>query len=492
MPSKAGYAPVGRESVSSGSDLAAVAPAAAVAAPDDLAEAAWVGPRAPAAAAAELDRRRRARRTLAAVLMVVAAVVALVVALSGGAPQDDQIVILISCDGFRSDYRHRAGPTLRRLMAEGVQAEFMRPAFPSKTFPNHYTLATGLWPESHGIVGNSFVEPSTGEAFSMRSKQPYFWRGEPLWVTAEKAGVRTAPAMWPGSDVNMSSAGAPGDGLPTYGLGYTRSIDKMGRVAFLLEQLARPVETQPRFLTLYLEDMDDAGHMYGPDSPEVALSILEVDKALTALVDGLDTLRPETRERINLVVVGDHGMVDTSSDRVLLLPELREDPELFSAATAAGFGLSPVLGLLPQRGREQAVLDKLSAAVDRATAREGSQSGLPRLTVARKTDLPERLHFAASDRIPPIIGIVAEGWTLQAGPDVQRPSLGSHGFDNELHSMASSFIGWGPAFEATHGSVVAPFDGVEVYGIVTTILGLPRLAPTNGTEAVRRRVLGPM
>jgi predicted AlkP superfamily pyrophosphatase or phosphodiesterase len=252
-----------------------------------------------------------------ALTLALLTVALLILSLSGSrnVSGSDQILILVSCDGFRADYRYRAGPAMRRLLSEGVQAEFMRPAFPSKTFPNHYSLATGLWPESHGIVGNSFIEPSTGEVFSMRSKQPLFWGGEPLWVTAEKAGVRSAPAMWPGADVNMSSVGAPRDGLPSNYLPYTRGIDKTRRVSWVLEQLAKPVETQPRFLTLYMEDMDDAGHQHSPDSPEVAKAILDVDVALQALLDGIQTLRAETRRRVNIVVVGDHGMVGTTSDR---------------------------------------------------------------------------------------------------------------------------------------------------------------------------------
>jgi predicted AlkP superfamily pyrophosphatase or phosphodiesterase len=365
MPKNAGYALVGRAGVRDHDTEAETAPAA-IAAEDRAADNTGLVARAEAHAA----RRYRVWRVVLPVGVLVAVLVML--SASGGRSNSpsDQIVILVSCDGFRSDYRYRAGPAMRRLMAEGVQAEFMRPAFPSKTFPNHYSLVTGLWPESHGIVGNSFVEPSTGEVFSMQSKEPLFWRGEPLWVTAEKAGVRSAPGMWPGADVNMSSAGAPGGGLPSYALAYTRSIDKIGRISWLLEQLARPREAQPRFLTLYMEDLDDAGHQHGPDSPDVAAAILDVDTGLQALLDGLKTLREETQRRLNIVVVGDHGMVGTSSDRVMVLPELREDPELLVAATAAQFGVSPVLGLRPVPGRERAVLQKLNAAIDRATGRE--------------------------------------------------------------------------------------------------------------------------
>ena len=321
-----------------------------------------------------------------------------------------------------------------------------------------YTLATGLWPESHGIVGNSFTDPATGAAFSMRSKEPAWWGGEPIWATAEKAGVKTSPAMWPGADVDMSGVGAPNGGLPTYGLSYTRDIDKYGRVEFLLEQLRRPVESQPRLLTLYMEDMDDAGHGFGPDSPELSLAMLEVDRGFEALVEGLKTLTAATQARINFVIVGDHGMVGTNSDRVLLLPELQDDPELRSAVADAGFGLSPVLGVRPAPGRERAVMGKLQAAVDSATREEARarpySAGLPRLSLSYKSDLPARLHFNAvdQDRIPPIVGIVAEGWTLQSGEAVRRPGAGSHGYDNTCHSMETMFVGWGPAFAATQGT----------------------------------------
>jgi predicted AlkP superfamily pyrophosphatase or phosphodiesterase len=334
MPGKAGYAPIEHASISS---LQRSASWRATRKEGDSDPEDTVGlvasptrdlhPRPVPAAA----RRRWAWRVALPVGLVLVALLSLSLIGSHGASAGDQIVILVSCDGFRADYRYRAGPVMRRLLAEGVQAEFMRPAFPSKTFPNHWSLATGLWPESHGIVGNSFIEPSTGEVFSMRSKQPFFWRGEPLWVTAEKAGVRSAPAMWPGADVNLSGIGAPGDGLPSYALPYTPSIDKTQRVSWVLEQLARSVETQPRFLTLYMEDMDDAGHRHGPDSPEVAAAILDVDGALQALFDGLEKLRLETRRRVNIVVVGDHGMVGTNSDRYAARPILTK--YLHSAAS---------------------------------------------------------------------------------------------------------------------------------------------------------------
>lgn len=311
MPGKSGYAPLGRTSSNQGGTSDVVS-----AADVDTANILVVERSTALADDASTVQSKSCRAWR--VLLPLSLLLAVLLWFSRERKPDvlsNQIVILVSCDGFRSDYRYRAGPVMRRLMAEGVQAEFMRPAFPSKTFPNHYTLATGLWPESHGIVGNSFVEPSTGEVFSMRSKQPCFWRGEPLWVTAEKAGVRSAPAMWPGADVNMSVAGAPGDGLPSYGLVYSRNIDKFARVSWVLEHLARPVEIQPRFLTLYMEDMDDAGHQHGPDSSEVATAILDVDKALQMLLDGIEKLRKETRQRVNIVVVGDHGMVGTNSDR---------------------------------------------------------------------------------------------------------------------------------------------------------------------------------
>ena len=141
-------------------------------------------------------------------------------------------------------------------------------------------------------------------------------------------------------------------------------------------------------------------------------------------------------------------------------------------------------------------MGKLQTAVDRATRAEAAarpySAGLPRLSLSYKADLPARLHFSGidQDRIPPIVGIVAEGWTLQAGDAVRRPSAGSHGYDNTCHSMATTFVGWGPAFAAAQGTEVEAFDSVEVYGIVGTALGLPRLAPNNGTRAVRERVLG--
>ena len=402
------------------------------------------------------------------------------------------IAVLVSLDGFRASYLPAAGPALRRLVREGVRAEYLRPVMPSKTFPNHYSLATGLYAESHGIVANSFRDPDSGEVFTMASKEPHWWTGgEPLWVTAEKQGVRTAPAMWPGADVNFSSIGAPGDGLPSAVLPYSREVGKMDRVDFVLAQLR--AADPPRLLSLYMEDVDDEGHRHGPDSPEMQAAIRAVDGGLARLLEGIATLPPETRGRVHVIVVGDHGMVGTNSERTLVLPELHDNSELRTALEQGAMGTSPILGLRPEKGREEAVISMLRAAVEREAAAEaelrgGDAPATPRMEVYRKRDLPTRWHWRNSPRVPPIVGVVAEGWTLQA--ERARPDGGAHGYDNSLLSMASIFVAWGPTFAARAGEVVPAFDNVEVYRLLAHLLELDRLAPNNGTEAVTQRVLG--
>ncbi len=195
-------------------------------------------------------------------------------------------VILISLDGFRWDYLQRySAPTLQRLAREGVQARTMTPSFPTKTFPNHYTLVTGLRPARHGIVGNWFYDPANGETFGM-SKQASntdakWWGGEPVWITAERQGVRSVCYLWPGSE-------AAHHGLrPSHWLPFNDKIPSNDRVDGLLKWFDVPAAERPRLATLYFSAVDHGGHKYGPDAPEVQISITEVDTAIARLLDGL-------------------------------------------------------------------------------------------------------------------------------------------------------------------------------------------------------------
>ncbi len=386
-------------------------------------------------------------------------------------PQDvAPTVILISFDGWRWDYHRRVPlPNLERLIARGVRAEYLVPSFPTKTFPNHYTLVTGLHPGRHGIVANNVWDEATGRSLSLSNRQEVqdamWWGGEPIWVTALRAGQRAGAMFWPGSE-------APIGGIrPTHWMPFDATMPGSARVARVLEWLDLPAAERPTFLTLYFEETDTAGHG-GPDRPAVDEALRKSDAWLGELLDGLD--RRQLTHRVNLVVVSDHGMSSTSLDRVVVLDDH------ISLDDVRVVDLNPTLGLYPKPGREDAVYRALRKAH-------------PRLRVYRRHQTPKHWHYREHPRIPPIVGVVDEGWQILTRATVQRLKQrgvgqvsGQHGYDPRARSMRTLFVAAGPAFR--EGVVVKPFESVSVYNVLARVLGL-RPAPNDGDARVVKRVL---
>ncbi len=384
-------------------------------------------------------------------------------------------LVLISIDGFRYDYLDRADvevPALRALAAEGVQAERLVPVYPTKTFPNHYSLVTGLTAEHHGIVANTMRDPDRlgpdGEpaTFSLSDRDAVadgrWWGGEPIWVTAENQGLTAATAFWPGSEAEIGGV------RPSYWLPYDGDLAYADRVAQALDWLSLPPAERPGLVTLYFEGVDTAGHRFGPGAPETAAAIEEVDAAIGMLVDGL-------RQRgllatTDVVVVSDHGMAAVSPERRVLL----DDAIDLDAVDEVTWG-EPV-GIWPG----DADPDSLVARIDR----------LPHLRAYRKEALPARLHYADNRRIPPVLVLADEGWTatsqafVERNPD--RPSGGTHGYDNRVASMHGVFLARGPRFRPT--TTTGPIQTVDVYDILARALGLDP-APTDGDPEAADRVL---
>jgi predicted AlkP superfamily pyrophosphatase or phosphodiesterase len=231
----------------------------------------------------------------------------------------NRTLILISLDGFRAEYLKRGlTPTLEGLSRQGVQAEHLIPCFPSITFPNHYSIVTGLYPGSHGVVGNTYFDSRLNETFSYnnvtQNGEAKWWEGgEPLWVTAEKQGKRSASLMWPGSE-------APIQGIrPSIWKPYSTALTPNDRVDQALEWLNLPVESRPSFITLYFPTVDSVGHEKGVHSKELEEALMIIDDALDRLVEGLETR--SILDKVNLMIVSDHGMTDTSPDRVIYLDD---------------------------------------------------------------------------------------------------------------------------------------------------------------------------
>lgn len=378
-------------------------------------------------------------------------------------------VLLVSLDGLHpDDLDPGLTPTLSRLAREGVQAEWMAPSYPSLTFPNHYTLVTGLRPDRHGIVHNTMRDDVLGR-FSLSDRDAVgdgrWWQGEPVWVAAENAGLPTATLFWPGSE-------APVRGVqPRRWTAFDKDLPLAARVDTVLGWLAEPAATRPRLATLYFEHVDTASHGHGPGSAQARAAVAEVDAALGRLVDGLAARG--LLDRIDLVIVSDHGVAVVSPGQAIALEDMvpAEDAVVVTGGQALGFA--------PRPGRE--------TAAERALLGRHA-----RYACWRKAELPARWHYGSHPRIPPIVCQMDEGWdAVPRAAIARRPGdhpRGSHGYAPELPSMRALFLARGPSFR--RGVRLPAFDNVDVYPLLMHLLGLPP-AENDGDPATLVPALAP-
>ena len=383
-------------------------------------------------------------------------------------------VILVSLDGFRNDYLTKYKPENLELLArQGVKAKWLIPSFPSKTFPNHYTIATGLYPQNHGIVENNIYDQEFKAFFSSSKREEVengrWWLGEPIWVTAEKQGQRAASFFFPGTETEIAGK------RPTYWKTYDAKIPNEERVNTILSWLDLPRAERPTLLTLYFSDVDDAGHAFSPDSIETRNAVIKVDGEIGRLIKGLEARN--VFQQVNLIIVSDHGMATVRPGSVILLDKL------FDTKLAARIIWTPeIVSIFPRPGEEGEIYSALKTKLP------------PQAKIYRKAEIPERFHYRNSPRIAPLLVLPDEGWALinrqrldemKKRGDLQR-LRGGHGYDNQLESMRAIFIAHGQAFK--EGKVVEPFENIHIYNIMTKILGLMP-AKNDGSFAVAREVL---
>ena len=383
-------------------------------------------------------------------------------------------VILLSIDGFRWDYIQKYHPpTLSRLAAAGVHATRMTPSFPSKTFPNHYTIVTGLRPAHHGIVGNWFYDPGFAETFGMSkpesNSQARWWdEGEPVWATAEKQGVRSFCYFWPGSEVENHGV------RPSRFKAFDFKLPINDRVDELLRWLDVPEAERPALCTLYFDVVDSKGHKYGPDAPETGAAVAEADAGVQRLLDGLARLG--LADRANLVIVSDHGMSPCGADRVIFLEDLMDVSQVQVDSTG------PVGGVRPKPGT---ITAGALAAQIRAKAP-------PQLHVYLRNETPERFHYRDNPRIPDVVLVCDDHWNFESkvGWPNRAPTynLGSHGWDPATTNMGALFIASGPAFRP-HVEI-PDVENVDVYNLLCAALHV-KPAPNDGGDTLVHAALRP-
>jgi len=379
------------------------------------------------------------------------------------------IVVLVSFDGWRWDYINRGqSPNLQALAALGVRSTGLIPSYPSFTFPNHYSIVTGLYPEHHGIIANNMLDPDWPERFSMSARTAHdqrWWGGEPIWVTARLQNLKTAAMFWPGSE-------APIRGIqPNYWTAFDDDMPNVDRVNHVLDLLALPERERPSFVTLYMSEVDHVGHDYGPESPEMPEALRHLDAALGLLETGIRQMH--LLDRTTIVVVSDHGMAPLSDSRVIFLDDYID----LSRIDVIEWG--EVVQIRPRAGSADEVYQAIKGRH-------------PSMAVYKREEMPARFHYRDNPRIQPVIAQAAEGWEItsharwQADLDKHRKRGGAHGYDPQLPSMHALFVAAGP--RVVRGLVAPEFENVHIYDFLCAVLGLTP-AKNDGDPAVTRAFL---
>ncbi|KAK5991118.1 putative pyrophosphatase/phosphodiesterase [Cladobotryum mycophilum] len=399
--------------------------------------------------------------------------------------------IIISLDGFRADFLQRGiTPRLNAFIKEGVSPKYMLPSFPSVTFPNHYTLATGLYPEAHGVVGNTFWDPELKAEFyytdPARSLDPKWWGGEPFWVTAEKQGARSAIHMWPGSEAHILHV------EPGFVDKFNSKEELKSKVSRILGFLDMPgkenpaieaKDLRPQLIAAYVPNVDADGHKYGPNSTEIKSTIEQVDTMMDQIFKGLD--ERNLTNIVNVIVVSDHGMATTDTTRLLQLEDLIDTSKI---EHIDGW---PLYGLRPKNPKDLQGLYKGLKAKAKLN---------PNFDVyLRDVDMPKRYHFSNNERIAPLWIVPKTGWAIVKKDEfvVEEAKLknlvyhprGLHGYDHEHPLMRAIFIARGPAFPHPANSQIDVFQNIEVYNLLCDSLGItPK--PNNGTLRLPLKPVG--
>jgi predicted AlkP superfamily pyrophosphatase or phosphodiesterase len=370
-------------------------------------------------------------------------------------------LLLVSIDGLHPDrINDTDSPNLVRLADGGVRARWMTPSYPSLTFPNHYTIATGLRPDRHGIVHNAMHDEDLG-TFRLSDRDAVgngdWWGGVPIWVTAENAGMPTATMFWPGSEAEIAGV------RPTRWNLYDEAVSAAERADTVAGWLMEPEATRPRLATLYFHAVDTAAHTHGPDSEEARQALVDIDAAIGRLLGALQ--RAGRLQHTNIVLVSDHGMAPVPPGHQVSVADM------VTLGQARLSSIGQVVQVQPNPGFEAELEARLLGRHDHYQC-------------WRRAELPARWHYGRHPRVPAIVCQMDEGWDAVL-PGVIEPRAkggmrGSHGYDPALPSMRAVFIASGPAFR--RGAVIDPIDNVDVYPLLARLLGI-RPADNDGDPA---------
>lgn len=390
-------------------------------------------------------------------LLQLALVLALISSCTAQEPktiQPDNYVVMLSLDGFRWDYsKLYTTPNLNQIAKDGVKADAMISCYPSKTFPNHYSMATGLHPDHHGIVNNSFFDTELG-FYSISDRQsvqfPDFYGGEPIWITAEKQGVKSASFYWVGSEAQIKGI------QPTYWKSYKQRVPFSNRMDTVIHWLTLPEEVRPRLITWYYHEPDWTSHDYGPTSPQTKVCVERIDSLLGIFMKKIKAL--PNASKINIIIVSDHGMASISKDKLINLSE-HINKDWFDVIS----GGNPIYSLQPKTQYHKEAFEILKK--------------IPNLKVWGRDSIPKRYHYGTNPRVCDILVEADLGYSVSWVGDKDSYSGGTHGYDNLYPEMQGIFYAYGPAFKK--GYQQPAFMNIDLYPLISYILKI-KAEPVDG------------
>jgi predicted AlkP superfamily pyrophosphatase or phosphodiesterase len=373
-------------------------------------------------------------------------------------------LLLISIDGFRHDYFDMIdSPNLDRLIEEGLYADSLYHVFPTKTFPTHYTLVTGRYPGTHGVVANSMWDPKRDARFSLGDRSAvgdgYWYKGgEPIWVTAERQGLTAATFFWPGSEARIHRI------RPSHWRPYDGSVPHAERVEQVLEWATLPEAERPDLMTLYFSRVDSLGHSRGPAAPAVLAAAEELDAELGVLFEGLE--REGLFDAINIVLVSDHGMSAVDIERYIRLDDYLD----LGKVRVSDWGPAAQIW-----ATGMAVEDIVKALED----------AHPRLRVWAREDIPERYRFGSHHRVPDVLAEADPGWMISSAPFLaqRQPPRGMHGWDPAHGEQHGIFVARGPAF--TPGTRSPAVRSIDAYVLFAELLEIEPAEHEGSLSSIR-------
>jgi predicted AlkP superfamily pyrophosphatase or phosphodiesterase len=365
--------------------------------------------------------------------------------------QPQPYVILISFDGFRWDYVDRGiTPNFDYMKEHGVSAKSLRPCFPSKTFPNHISIITGMYPAHHGIISNSFRDYYTNTNYSMSDsnsvKDAKWYKGEAFWETAERQGIKTASYFWPGSEVTLAYR------RPSYYYKYEHLKPYRERVDGVIQWLRLPYDKRPHFITSYFDATDTYGHKYGPDSKETNFAIAQLDSILGYYFKKLKEIN--LLDSTDIIVVSDHGMTNVSDEKIVNIENI------LAGLKYKQNDNGPFMMIEPDPGYPE-VYNIL-------------KENEKHYKVYKREEVPEYFHFSDNPLISSIVIIAENGWSLETNKSIENmkkyTSKGNHGYDNYWMDMNGIFYAVGPAFKNNYR--VGTINNIDIYPLLCKIFNI--------------------